>query len=195
MKFSSPHNYRKIVKFTVAGVVVLIIYAALQVGLTLQDGLFGDHHEPAPTGYYRVIDVADGDTFTVTMAGREQEVRLVGVDTPETHHPDKPVQCYGPEASKFTTSLIDGQAVKLEADSRQSNRDRYDRLLRYVYLEDGRELNELLVKKGYAFATNFHTEKRAMLKNLQRIANTESKGLWKACDVSRSNGYLQTNPR
>lgn len=173
---------------------MLIIYAAAQLGLNVTGDL-QNMYTPVPPGYYRVLSVADGDTFEVSMDGVKEDIRLVGVDTPETQHPTKPVQCYGPEASTYVKSLIDDKPVRLAADTQQPNRDRYGRLLRYAYLEDGRELNELLVKEGYALATNFNTEKKQQLKNLQSQARVQNKGLWADCQVTENNGILQTNPR
>lgn len=193
MEALSELKHKRIVKAIVVGALLLVIYAATVLGVNITDGLGSIYSTPPAPGYYRVVEVADGDTFTVIMSGREQEVRLVGVDTPETHHPSKPVQCYGPEASQFTTDLIEGEAIRLEADARQPNRDQYDRLLRYAYLQDGRELNEVLVKRGYALATDFNTEKEQLLKNLQAEARVQQVGLWGTCEVTRQNGYLRTN--
>lgn len=172
-----------------AATVLLVVYTASQFGLDLD----GNHPEPAPPGYFRVISIADGDTFSVSMNGVEERVRLVGVDTPETHHPDKGEQCYGQEASDYTKKLLNNDIVRLEADTKQPNRDRYSRLLRYAYLEDGRELNELLVREGYAFATNFNTSKKQLLRDLQNTAKSTQKGLWEKCSISSKNGRLQTN--
>ena len=96
---------------------------------------------PIPAGQYYVTKVADGDTIEVDMSGVTERVRMIGVDTPETHKPNTPVQCYGPQASDYTKNLLTHQSVRLEADPTNDNRDRYDRLLRYVYL------NDLLVNK------------------------------------------------
>ncbi|MBL8159685.1 thermonuclease family protein [Candidatus Saccharibacteria bacterium] len=149
--------------------------------------------DPAPPGQYTVIDVADGDTIYVSMDGIRESIRLVGVDTPETHHPSKPAQCYGTEATQFTRNLVKGKPVKLVADTKQPNRDKYGRLLRYVFLQDGRELNELLVTGGYAFVTNFNTEKKKEFRQLQEAAKNSRTGLWGACTVKESGSYLQTN--
>ena len=89
----------------------------------------------------RVTRVVDGDTLVVNIAGQEERVRLIGVDTPETVHPQKPVEYFGKEASAFTKGIAEGQSVRLEADPQNTNRDKYRRLLRYVYLPDGRLLN------------------------------------------------------
>ena len=97
---------------------------------------------------YRVVQVLDGDTIVVRGAGAPDEtIRLLGVDTPETHHPRKPVQCYGPEAAAYTTSRLFGQVVQLEDDVERH--DIYGRRLAYVYL-DGRNFERELLRKGYA---------------------------------------------
>jgi endonuclease YncB( thermonuclease family) len=184
---------KKITKLIIGTVVFLVIYVAVQFGLDLS-GSLSRVYTPVEPGKYRVTEVYDGDTFVVYMSGQEQKVRLVGVDTPETVSPVKPVQCYGKEASNFTSKLLKGRDVKLVADSLQPSRDKYDRLLRYVVLNDGRELNEVLVSEGYAFATNFNTEKELKLKALQRQAQNKNIGLWKKCRASIQNGYWQTNP-
>ncbi len=152
-------KHSKILRSIVALAVLIILYAAIQLGVNIEGDL-KDIYTPVEPGYYRVIGVDDGDTFEVSMDGVKETIRLVGVDTPETHHPSKPVQCYGLEASDYTEELIGGKQIRLKSDTKQPNRDKYGRLLRYAYLQDGRELNELLVSKGYALATNFNTEKK-----------------------------------
>ena len=108
---------------------------------------FGDQRRAADV-QYRVVDVLDGDTIVVRRAGAAEEtVRLLGVDTPETHHPTKPVECFGPEASAYTTSRLLGEAVRLEDDVER--RDLYDRRLAYVYV-DGARFNDELLRRGYA---------------------------------------------
>ena len=81
-----------------------------------------------------VSEVVDGDTIKVVSRGFETPVRLVGIDTPETRHPGKPVQCYGPQASAMTTRLLPvGQKVIVRSDPTQDTRDRYGRFLGYVF--------------------------------------------------------------
>lgn len=96
-------------------------------------------------GLYKVVKFDDGDTIAVDMQGKTETIRFIGVDTPETHDPRKPVQCYGKTASAFTKKLIGDSPVRLEADPLSGNRDRYDRLLRYIYLPNGTLVNEALV--------------------------------------------------
>src|SRR5687768_4909974 len=88
-----------------------------------------------------LVEVVDGDTIDVEIGGRDERVRLIGVDTPESVRPDSPVECFGPEAASFTTSLLPtGTALHLERDPEA--RDDYGRLLAYVYrAEDGLFVN------------------------------------------------------
>lgn len=146
-------------------------------------------------GYYRVTHVYDGDTISVDMDGSLEKVRLIGVDTPETHDPDVDPQCYGQEATDYTKELLDGETVRLESDSTNSNRDRYERLLRYVYNEDGRLINQGLIEQGYAFAyTRFPFIKKDDFVAVEEVARTTGKGLWSACTPYIKDGVYQTNP-
>ena len=96
-----------------------------------------------------VTHVTDGDTIGVGRGWRYENVRLIGVDTPETVHPEKPVETFGPEASDFTGRALEGRKVYLQLEPRNEY-DRYGRLLAYVFLVDGTLFNAELVKQGYA---------------------------------------------
>src|SRR5207342_1065137 len=123
------------------------IVVAVLVVVSLAGWWFGAQRRAANVPY-RVVDVLDGDTIVVRRAGgRDETIRLLGIDTPETHHPTKPVGCYGPEASDYTTARLTGKTVRLEDDVEP--RDIYDRRLAYVYL-DGHRFNDELLQKGYA---------------------------------------------
>jgi micrococcal nuclease len=130
--------------------------------------------------------VVDGDTIDVTFGGRTARVRLIGMDTPETKHPSKPVMCFGAEATVKTQQLIDqvhGQ-VFLEKDI--SETDQYSRLLRYVWLPlPGGEvmLNEVLVEQGYAQVSTYPPDVKYQDRFLaaQRVAREQNRGLWAAC--------------
>lgn len=149
----------------------------------------------AQPGLYEVVEVNDGDTITVRANGREERVRLIGIDTPEKNHPEKPVQCFAEAASERLTQLIGENDVGLAADPTNSNRDRYDRLLRYVYLEDGRLLNREMVKEGYAFAyLAFPFSHATEFEELENSARESNRGLWRACEIDSSGGSLQTEP-
>ena len=127
----------------------------------------------------RVTRVVDGDTIKVRIAGRTETVRLIGVDTPETVDPRKPVQYFGEEASEFTKELALGEEVSLQTDPQCSNRDRYRRLLRYVYLSDGTLVNAEIVAQGYGFAyTKYPFSRMKEFRKLERRARNEGRGLW-----------------
>lgn len=147
-------------------------------------------------GYYRVMRVEDGDTITVDMDGAEERVRFIGVDTPETQDPRKPVQCFGRAASDFTKNLIGTQNVRLEADSLSDNRDRYNRLLRYVYLPDGRLVQAEIIKQGYGFAyTSFPFTKSIEFKTFETEARNQNRGLWGSCEpITNKYGGHTSNP-
>jgi micrococcal nuclease len=128
----------------------------------------------------RVVNVVDGDTVDVRVGGREERVRLIGIDTPETVHPRQPVMCYGREASQRAEALLQGQTVFLEADPSQDSRDRFGRLLRFVWLEDGRMVNQVLVAEGYAFEYTYDLPYRYQreFRAAERAAREAGLGLW-----------------
>ena len=139
---------------------------------------------PAPFVRGTVVRVIDGDTILVRGAGgRIEDVRLLGIDTPETVDPRKPVQCYGPEASAFAKHLETGRAVTLAYD--RELHDRYGRFLAYVWLEGKRPVfvNAVLVERGYARTYPFppNTAHATLFAALERSAAVAGRGLWRAC--------------
>jgi micrococcal nuclease len=122
--------------------------------------------------------VVDGDTIKVRLEGEEYTLRYIGIDAPETVHPDRPVEPMGPEAAAANASLVEGQSVFLERDLRQA--DRYGRLLRYVYLPDGTMVNEELVRLGYALSSSYPPDVRYQdrLVAAQQEAREAGRGLW-----------------
>jgi endonuclease YncB( thermonuclease family) len=175
-----------------AALVSLIIYAS-------QQGWFSQTNKTVQTanpGSYAVTRFVDGDTIVINMNGKSEKVRLIGVDTPETHKPNTPVQCYGPAAAAYTKNTVGSQKVRLEADSLSSNRDRYQRLLRYVYLPDGKLLNEQLVLNGYGFYyPYFPFTKSDLFSKDQKQAQQAHRGLWGNCSPTPTDkgGYI-SNP-
>ncbi len=145
-------------------------------------------------GLYAIDHFVDGDTIAVHMNGKVESIRMIGIDTPETHKPNSPVQCYGPAAAAYTKNLIGSQKVRLQSDEQSQDRDRYDRLLRYVYLPDGRLVEAELIKNGYGFAyTQFPFTKSDEFVQDQEAARTASKGLWGNCQpFQEANGRWQT---
>ena len=152
--------------------------------------------EVAQPGLYSINHFVDGDTIAVNMNGSVETIRMIGGDTPETHRPNTPLQCFGNEAAGYTKQLIGQNQVRLQADSLDTNRDRYGRLLRYVYLPDGTLVENKLISQGYGFAyTQFPFEKTDEFKMLEQQAKATRQGLWGACQVTvESNGRKQTNP-
>ncbi len=151
----------------------------------------------AQPGLYGINHFVDGDTIAVNMNGKVEKVRFVGVDTPETHKPDTPVQCYGPAAAAFTKSIIGSRPVRLVSDSLSTDRDRYGRLLRYVYLPDGTLVNEKLIQEGYGFYyPYFPFTKSAQFSADEQSAMAARQGLWASCHPipTDSGGYV-SNPQ
>ncbi len=148
-------------------------------------------------GTYLVSYVDDGDTIRVRDSlGHENTVRLIGVDTPEVKDPRKPVQCFGEEASNFTKRQLSGQRIRLVSDPLSADRDKYSRLLRYVYLGDGTFFNTKLVGDGYAFAyVVFPNSHLSEFVDLERQARDQNKGLWAGCGVNDSSKIKQTTGR
>jgi len=139
----------------------------------------------------KVIQVIDGDTIKIESG---QKVRLIGIDTPETVDPNRPVGCYGQEASNFTKSRLEGKSVELEKDV--SDTDKYDRLLRYIWL-DGVLFNETLVREGYAQVSTYPPDVKYQNKFLaaQAEARNQKKGLWSdTCQPLVNNSVTQSNP-
>lgn len=126
----------------------------------------------------RVVRVVDGDTIVVRIEGRDYRVRYIGVDTPETVHPDLPVEWMGPEASAANAQMVAGKTVYLEKDV--SEVDQYDRLLRYVFLADGTFVNAELVRLGYAQVSTYLPDVKyvELYLEMQREARAAGRGLW-----------------
>lgn len=130
-----------------------------------------------------VSRVVDGDTIEVKLDGKAYKLRYIGVDTPETVDPNRPVGCFGPEASKRNKELILGKTVELEKDV--SETDAFGRLLRYVWL-DGEMVNARLVRDGYAQVSTYPPDVKyqQLFLQLQREAREAGAGLWSGCGAS-----------
>jgi micrococcal nuclease len=145
----------------------------------------GGSSETGPASAGRVVRVVDGDTIHVRVDGREETVRYIGVDTPESVKPGTPVQCFAKKASAFNHRLVDGEKVRLVRDAEA--RDRYGRLLAYVYrARDNRFVNATLVRRGYAVPLTIppnvaHAEQ---FRDLASAARRAGRGLWSSCPAS-----------
>ncbi|MGW5364489.1 thermonuclease family protein [Actinopolymorpha pittospori] len=138
---------------------------------------------PAPQ-WLRVAGVVDGDTIKVETGGRVVEtIRLIGLDTPETKKPGTPVQCFGPEASAYAKTLLDGKEVRIDQDSTQGATDKYGRTLAYVWLQDGRLVNEVMLEGGYGREYTYDKPYKYQTEftAAQRKARDSKSGLWQSC--------------
>ncbi|MCH7597813.1 thermonuclease family protein [Patescibacteria group bacterium] len=134
-----------------------------------------------PAGeFYSVVKVVDGDTLAIEMNGQIQTIRLIGIDTPETVHPSKPVECFGVEASSYAKAVLTGAQVSIETDETQDTYDKYDRLLAYVILEDGTNFNKLMIEEGYGYEYTYSLPYKYQneFKSAQQQAEANKRGLW-----------------
>lgn len=140
----------------------------------------GQENQQKQTEGFLVTRVIDGDTIEIEGG---QRVRYIGIDTPETVDPRKPVQCFGVEASNKNKELVSGKRVRLEKDV--SETDKYGRLLRYVYIGDT-FVNLELVKQGYAYSYSYPPDIKYQnqFTDAQRLAREQKKGLWGSCPIS-----------
>ncbi len=137
-----------------------------------------------------VTRVVDGDTVEARIGGEVEDVRLIGVDTPETVTPGAPVECGGPQASRFAHGLLDGKRVRLVFG--EERRDDYGRLLAYAYLDPALEahtaprlrfVNAMLVRRGLARTLTIPPNDRfaPLFRRLELRAARTGRGLWGAC--------------
>lgn len=187
----TKREQKKFVRIVSSVLIAITLILMQHYGLIPGQEEVGNH----TPGLYKVVKFDDGDTIAVDMEGKKETIRFIGVDTPETHDPRKPVQCFGKEASRFTKRVIGESRVRLEADRLSGNRDRYDRLLRFVYLPNGQLLNQTLVEEGYGFAiTGFPHTKMESFVNAEAEAKSRQRGLWGQCELETVNGLLRTVP-
>lgn len=133
-----------------------------------------------PDEVFAVVSVTDGDTIKVNINGKTETLRLIGIDTPETVDPRKTVQCFGKEASTKAKEMLTGKKVRLEGDTTQGERDKYQRLLRYVYLEDGTFFNKWMIENGFAheYTYNQPYKFQSEFKEAEKTARENRRGLW-----------------
>ena len=135
---------------------------------------------PLPNDTYPVAKVIDGDTISIIKGGKAVTLRLIGLDTPETVDPRKPVQCFGKAASDKAKELLTGKTVRLELDSSQGLLDKYGRTLAYVFLPNGTLFNQHMIAEGYGheYTYNLPYKYQKEFKAAEARAREEKKGLW-----------------
>jgi micrococcal nuclease len=188
---------RRIRKRTINSIISLVVLVIVLLGNHY--GWFDGATKTAVSdqpGLYSINHFVDGDTIAVNMNGTVETVRFIGIDTPETHKPNTPVQCYGPAAAAHTKTMIGSGKVRLESDPESTNRDRYNRLLRYVYLQNGTLLNKEIVADGYGFYyPYFPFTKSSEFEAAEKSAQATHKGLWGNCHpiAKDKGGYVSNN--
>ncbi|WP_051254556.1 thermonuclease family protein [Halobacillus kuroshimensis] len=166
-------------------VILLLLSSILITGCQLEQSASGDLETAV------VTRVVDGDTIRVEWNGAEETVRLLLVDTPETVHPDKPVQPFGQEASQFAKDTLTGKEVQLEFDGPE--RDKYGRLLAYIWISDT-SFNELLLEKGlarYAYVYDPPYTHAGDLKEAEQEASDGEKGIWSLPGYVTEDGFAE----
>ncbi len=160
------------------GSAILLVLAATLILRPWETGGEGADLPGAMTA--RVVRAVDGDTLEIAVAGGREDLRLIGIDTPETVKPDTPVQCFGPRASTFTHDRLDGRTVRVVLGAER--RDVYGRLLGYVRV-GGRLFNAALVRKGLARSLTIPPNDRyaPLFHRLELDAARAGRGLWSAC--------------
>lgn len=136
-------------------------------------------NKPKEGVFYQVAGITDGDTLKVKIGDKTEKVRVIGINTPETQNKK---QCFGKEASSKMQSLAQSKKVRLEADSSQDDRDRYGRLLRFVFLEDGTDIGKTLVSEGFAHEYIYSKPYKyaSAYKLAESDAKTRALGFWAA---------------
>jgi micrococcal nuclease len=130
-----------------------------------------------------IVSVVDGDTIVLSVQNQTETVRLLGIETPETVHPTRPIECFGPEASAFTKATLEkGSVVKLVRDVEP--RDRYQRLLVYLFLADGTLFNQSLIDRGLARTLSIepNTAFASQFASHESSARNRRVGLWLYCE-------------
>jgi micrococcal nuclease len=186
-----------------------VSFGAVILGISMLSSFFGDStteatqpQKPAVTQEVQqktdqatsrikaqVVEVVDGDTFKAKIGDKEETIRLILVDTPETKHPNKPKQLFGEEASNFTGKLLTyGTTVELEYDKEQ--RDKYNRVLAYVYV-NGESLQEKLLSEGLARVAVYppNTKYQEKFESIQEEAKNKKVGIWSIDGYVTSNGF------
>lgn len=160
--------------FLVVCVLALPHFRVFFPHIQLEEDIYGEQS-------FRVLRSVDGDTIELEDG---RKVRYVGINTPETVDPRRKVECFGKESSTFNQNLVEGKMVRLEKDI--SDTDKYGRLLRFVYLEDGTFVNEVLVREGYAYASAYAPDltRKAFFAEAEKDARKNQRGLWSpdTCD-------------
>ena len=151
----------------------------IESGVVGESLLANEEIRKSPT--YQVLKVVDGDTIHISYNGKDEKVRFIGLDTPETKDPRKPIQCFGREATAKMTEFAENKNIRLEFDKTQGERDKYGRILAFVYNEDNKNLAYEMIRQGYGNEYTYNSNPykyQNEFKEAARKAREENKGLW-----------------
>lgn len=170
---------KKKILTTLATLVIAALYSLYQ-GDPVLIGIHSATTGTTSTSSYPVVHVVDGDTLDIERGGSKERLRLIGINSPESVDPRRPVECFGKEASKHANELLSGQYVMLETDPTQGVLDKYGRTLAYVLLLGGENFNELMIRDGYAYEYTYDKpyKYQNIFKDAERDAQTHERGLW-----------------
>ena len=177
--------------YLIMGAIIVLIAALFDMKSTDIINIRLPQTTPNTVGiYYEVSKITDGDTVHVIIEGKDETVRLLGINTPETVDPRRTVECFGKEASERMKEIAQGKIVRLEYDDTQDLRDTYGRLLAYVYLEDGQMINRKMIAEGYAYEYTYLTPYKYQreFRESQYVAQSAQRGLWNenTCNGSKN---------
>ena len=184
MQLNMKIRKKTIFKFVEAIIFLVLVYVFAKYNILGNEeflkflGMEVNETENINTGEYQVTRVVDGDTIEVNYNGTEEKVRLIGIDTPESVHPDEEKNSeYGEQASEYTKQLLEGKTVKLEFDVEE--RDSYGRLLAYVYVDDIM-VNKKLLEEGLAQIATYPPNVKYVdeFTKIQETARENKKGFW-----------------
>ena len=173
--------------FVVVRLVLLVVALFVLLGISVPFAQQAPARAPegtpssiASSTLYAVVKVVDGDTIHIDVAGKKETVRLIGINTPETVDPRRPVECFGKEASSKAKELLEGKKVRIETEASQGERDKYGRVLGYVYREDGLFFNKYMIEEGYAYEYTYRIpyQYQVEFKTAQKEAEANGRGLW-----------------
>lgn len=151
----------------------------IEGGVVGESLLANEEIRKSPT--YKVLRVVDGDTIHINYNGKDEKIRFIGLDTPETKDPRKPIQCFGREATAKMIEFAENKNVRLEFDKTQGERDKYGRILAFVYSEDNKNLAYEMIRQGYGNEYTYNSNPykyQNEFKEAARKAREENKGLW-----------------
>jgi micrococcal nuclease len=169
-----------IVSLLIAGLIYFLSGYLNSFSLNGKIESYNSNSAQIQNGLHKVIRVIDGDTAIIKINGKNKTVRLIGINTPETVDPRRPVECFGIEASNKAKEVLTGKSVRLEADDIVGERGKYGRLLFYVFLEDGTNFNKMMISEGYAYEYTYNLPYKCQgeFKQAEKDARENKRGLW-----------------